>query len=381
MNNVKTLGQVFTPHHIVSTMLSLRKNDGSILEPSSGDGAFLNNLQKDAVAIEIDSRFIKDERVKNIDFFDYSTENKFDTIIGNPPYVRFQDISLETQFKLDLSIFDKRTNLYQFFIKKSIEHLTENGELIFITPKEFLKATSSIKLNQFIYENGTITDIIDLGDEKIFGKFSPNVIIFRFEKNNFSRNTNISKRFTISNGQLYFTNNIYSIKFSDLFFVKVGAVSGADRIFESEEFGNTDFICSYTNQTGKTRKMIYQKKVPYLDKFKEKLISRKIRNFREDNWWEWGRKFFDSDLPRIYVNNKTRVKKPFFTHSSKYYDGSVLAIFPKFANPNLDNIVEDLNSVNWNELGFITDGRFQFNQKSLENTLLPDIFRKYFCNI
>ena len=378
MNNIKTLGQVFTPHHIVSTMLSLRENIGSILEPSSGDGAFLNNLQKDAVAIEIDSRFTKDKRVENIDFFDYSTENKFDTIIGNPPYVRFQDISLETQFKLDLSIFDKRTNLYQFFIKKSIEHLTKNGELIFITPKEFLKATSSIKLNQFIYENGTITDIIDLGDERIFGKFSPNVIIFRFEKDNFSRTTTTSKRFTLSNGQLYFTNNNYPIKFKDLFFVKVGAVSGADKIFESDKFGNSDFVCSYTNQTGKTRKMIYQKKHQYLEKYKDKLIVRKIRNFREDNWWEWDRKFYDSELPRIYVNHKTRVKKPFFKHSSKYYDGSVLAIFPKFTNPDLDDIIENINSVNWNELGFITDGRFIFSQRSLENSILPNLFRKYF---
>jgi len=376
-NNVENLGQIFTPQHIVSTMLNLRENDGLILEPSSGDGAILRNLQKDAVGIEIDKRLVKDSRVKNIDFFDYSTEHKFDTIIGNPPYVRFQDILLETQFKLDLNIFDRRTNLYQFFIKKSIEHLNENGELIFITPKDFLKATSSVQLNKFIYENGTITDIIDFGDERIFGKYTPNVIIFRFEKNNFSRITNISKQFTFANGQLYFTNNRYPIKFNDLFFVKVGAVSGADKIFESEEFGNSDFVCSYTNQTGKTKRMIYQEKHKYLEQFKEQLISRKIRKFNENNWWEWGRKFFDSDLPRIYVNNKTRFKKPFFRNSSKYYDGSVLAIFPKFKHLNLDEVVELLNSVNWNELGFITDGRFQFSQRSLENTVLPKEFGKF----
>ena len=82
--NVKTLGQVFTPQFIVSEMLSLRKNFGSILEPSSGDGAFIKNLDQNAVGIEIDSNRYFDNRILNIDFFDYSTEKKFDTIIGNP---------------------------------------------------------------------------------------------------------------------------------------------------------------------------------------------------------------------------------------------------------------------------------------------------------
>ena len=44
MFNVETLGQVFTPQHIVSEMLMLRRNNGRILEPSCGNGAFYNNI-------------------------------------------------------------------------------------------------------------------------------------------------------------------------------------------------------------------------------------------------------------------------------------------------------------------------------------------------
>jgi adenine-specific DNA-methyltransferase len=371
--NVETFGQVFTPPHIVSEMLQLRKNRGSVLEPSSGDGAFLKNLDSKAVGIEIDPTRKLDQRVLNMDFFDYSIENKFDTIIGNPPYVRFQDIELSTKFKLDMTIFDKRTNLYLFFIHKSIQHLKEGGELIFITPKEFLKATSSVKLNEFIFENGTITDLIDYGDTPIFKGFSPNVVAWRFEKGNFSRNTNVSKKFTLSNGQLYFTNNEYSTKFSDYFFVKVGAVSGSDKIFEHED--GEDFVCSYTRKTGKTKKLIFEQKHEHLEKFKEKLIQRKIKKFDESNWWKWGRLHFQSDLPRIYVNSKTRQKNPFFLHNSKFYDGSTLAIFPKWENPDLEKTKEFLNSVDWEELGFVTDGRYIFSQRSLENSLLP-LFEK-----
>jgi adenine-specific DNA-methyltransferase len=40
-------------------------------------------------------------------------------------------------------------------------------------------------------------------------------------------------------------------------------------------------------------------------------------------------------------------------------------------------IAADLNNVNWDELGFLCDGRYLFSQKSLENCVLPDTFNKY----
>ena len=173
--NVSVLGQVFTPKRIVSDMISLIRNHGNILEPSCGNGAFFSQLDN-CTGIEIDPKVAPQDALC-MDFFDFSTENKFDTIIGNPPYVRYQDISLETKKKLDKTLFDERSNLYLFFIHKCIQHLKPKGELIFIVPRDFLKSTSSIRLNEFIYKSGTITDIIELGDEKIFTELYRN---FRF---------------------------------------------------------------------------------------------------------------------------------------------------------------------------------------------------------
>ncbi|MDR2151631.1 MAG: class I SAM-dependent methyltransferase, partial [Helicobacteraceae bacterium] len=300
MRNVESLGQVFTPQSIVADMLQLRRNFGRALEPSCGDGAFSRHLSN-CVSIEIDREWRYDNAL-NIDFFDYPLSEKFDTIIGNPPYVRYQDIPLETKRKLQSKMFDERTNLFLFFIEKSINHLNDGGELIFITPREFLKATSSAKLNRYMYDQGTITDIIDLGDRRVFEGFSPNCVIFRFEKDNFSRQTNISKRFTFNNGQLLFTDNDYSLVFSDIFFVKVGAVSGADKIFTSDRYGNADFVCSSTLKNGKTKRMIFNAYVPYLDRFKNELIARRIRSFDQSNWHQWGRLHHITDKKRIYVN-------------------------------------------------------------------------------
>ncbi len=375
MYNVSNLGQVFTPQNIVATMLQLRKNFNTILEPSCGDGAFFNNIPN-CTGIEID-KSVCPKSALNIDFFDFPLEKKFDTIIGNPPYVRYQDILPETKSKLDMNLFDERTNLYLFFIEKSIKHLKEQGELIFITPRDFLKATSAMKLNKLIFENGTITDYIELGDQKIFNGYTPNCVIWRFEKKNFSRKTNVLKEFVFNNGQLLFTDNHYPIKFKDVFFVKVGAVSGLDSVFSNDEFGNMDFVCSHTYKTGKTRRMLFNQYHQYLDKFKNELINRGIKKFDESNWWTWGRNHFISNKKRIYVNCKTRNKSPFFLHNCNNYDGSVLAIFPKNQNSDLSTLCEMLNKVNWFELGFICDGRYIFSQKSLENSILPSEF-KYF---
>ena len=389
MKNIAELGQVFTPQEIVAQMLKLSKNRDDFfkrfLEPSCGDGAFFNALPTNKIGIEIDSKVIpKNKNILNIDFFDYPLTETFDTIIGNPPYVRFQDINLKTKERLKpfSKIFDSRTNLYLFFIYKSILHLNNGGELIFITPRDFLKNTSAVKLNKFLFENGTITHFFDLGDSKIFKTAQPNCAIWRFEKDNLTHRTEDNRHFLCVNGQLFFTKRNYPVIFNDLFFVKVGAVSGADTIFENEIYGNTDFVCSKTNKTGKTKKMIYNVNIDYLKQFKTQLLNRKIKTFDESNFWQWGRDYFKSDAPRIYVNAKTRNKKPFFLHPCTAYDGSVLAIFPRFKTTpkTLQQLCDLLNAVDWQELGFQCDGRFLFSQRSLETSPLPESFHAFFKN-
>lgn len=375
--NIKDLGQVFTNRDTVDNMFLLKQNDGRVLEPSAGDGAFSNRLTGNFVAVELDGK-VCPEYALNMDFFDYSVEEKFDTIIGNPPYVKYQDIPDETKDKLPKDLFDARSNLYLFFIYKSILHLNDGGELIFIVPRDFLKATSSLRLNEFIYNNGTITDLIEIGDEIIFNGATPNTVIFRFEKDNFLRKTSDGKDFQIVNGQLLFTTNKYDVEFNNLFNVKVGGISAANKTF-THESGNKDFVCSSTVLDGKTRRMFYNTPAKELEPYKDELINRKIKKFTEDNWYMWGRNYYVSDKNRVYVNLMTRVNKPFFLSDAKAYDGAILAIFPKFETNDDDmvEIVNLLNSVNWEELGFVCDGRYLFSQRQLENTVLPDEFKKF----
>ena len=372
--DIATLGQVFTPTGIVDRMLALRRRHGRTLEPSAGDGAFSRRIPG-CVAIEFDARVAPPGALVG-DFFAYPLAERFDTIIGNPPYVRFQDIHAETKRLLDGGMFDRRSNLYLFFIEKAVRHLAPGGELIFIVPRDFIKLTAARRLNEFLYAEGTITDFIETGDTRIFSDAVPNCAIFRFEKGCFDRRMHDGRTFSLVDGQLMFLSGAYSVPLADLFQVKVGAVSGADAVFAHPR-GNAEFVCSGTIDTGATRRMFFGVKHAHLARHKERLLQRRIRQFDETNWWQWGRLHHLSEAPRIYVNQKTRRPQPFFLHPCRDYDGSILALFPRDRDMDLERAVRLLNTrVDWEELGFVCDGRFIFGQRTLQTCLLPAEFQQ-----
>lgn len=378
--DVATLGQVFTPQSIVELMLNLRQRRGRTLEPSAGDGAFSRAIPG-CVAIEFDARVAPPE-ARVMDFFAYPTDEKFACVIGNPPYVRYQDIPLSTRSLLDGTMFDGRSNLYLFFIAKAVAHLDERGELIFIVPRDFVKLTAASKLNDWLYEQGTITHWIETGDTRIFDGALPNCAIFRFVKGDFSRRTlcrsiqekNWDERAMVHiAGQLAFTHAKLTVPFSDLFEVRVGAVSGADDVFEHPD--GIEMVGSRTVDTGAPRRMLYNAMHPALKPHKQRLLQRRIRRFSESNWWSWGRGYAQRSGLRIYVNGKTRRERPFYVHDCEAYDGSVLALFPKIPGMDLQRAAQLLNdAVPWEELGFVVDGRRLFSQRTLETLILPPAF-------
>ena len=395
--DVARLGQVFTPPAIVEAMLLLVRNRGRVLEPACGDGAFLQHFPF-ALGIEIDPRHAP-AGARVMDFFALPDKESFATIIGNPPYVRYQDIPATTRRLVRRSVLDGRSNLYLFFIEKCLRHLAPGGELVFITPRDFVKATSAVPLNRLLHAAGTITDFVELGDSRLFDGATPNCAIWRFERDNFSRRTRYAaqgvadglaglarlqweeRHFVESGGHLLFTRGDYGLHLADIAFVKVGAVSGADDLYASEAYGNRNFVCSSTVSSGQTRRMLWcepgEPPPAVLVPHKERLIARRIRAFDETNWWQWGRGYHQSAQPRVYVNSKTRRGQPFFVHPCTHYDGAVLAIFPRAPAVDVQALAAALNTVDWADLSFVCDGRFLFAQRSLEQTPLPASFAAF----
>lgn len=373
-----TLGQVFTPASLVAEMLAMRQHHGRTLEPSCGSGAFAHPLHRELgenlVALELDADHATGY-AKVMDFFDYPDDERFKTIIGNPPYLRHQDIPSATRDKLAATrraMFDGRTNLYLFFIEKCVRLLDDGGELIFVVPREFRTATAARRLNRWLATQGSITHFRETGDEHLFDGASPPCCVFRFEKGRTDRRTADGRLFGEHNGQFSFLPaGQAGVPLSTLFDVAVGGITGADDLFARPD-GNLEVVCSKTGATGETRKMLdgAQAKT-LLAGDKQRLMARGVRKFSEANWSEWGRAWKASDEPRVYVNAKTRRENPFFTHDCTAYDGSVLALFPKRPGLDVAKLAAILNRVDWDAAGMTDGERFHFGQRTLMDCLLP----------
>lgn len=196
-------GQYFTPKIMADFMLRLSNipKTASVLEPSCGKGVFLNSLAeygfKNITAYEIDNSLNNPYPVHYQSFISADIKEKFDLVIGNPPYIRWKN--LEAHLKDELSnneLWGKYCNslcdyLY-IFILKSILSLRENGELIFICPEYWLNTNHAQKMRNFMLENGYVEQIISFNESKIFDKATISNIVFKYVKSK-SRSNHLIK--------------------------------------------------------------------------------------------------------------------------------------------------------------------------------------------
>ncbi|MBP3356897.1 MAG: N-6 DNA methylase [Rikenellaceae bacterium] len=194
MRNKKKYGQYFTTGSVADFMVSLisKPKNSDILEPSCGEGVFLNSLQKNSFsnihAYEIDSTLNNSfSYVRYESFVSSPVSEKFDVVIGNPPYIRWKN--LEPDLKEELqhnSLWQKYFNSlcdYLFiFVLKSIEQLREEGELIFITPEYWLNTTHSASLRNYMCQNGFFNDIYHFKEVPLFEEVASSYIIFKYTK-------------------------------------------------------------------------------------------------------------------------------------------------------------------------------------------------------
>ncbi len=193
-NTKNKYGQYFTPKAVANFMIDLADipMNAKILEPSCGEGIFLELLQQkgfnDLTAYEIDTSLAKRfSFVKYESFVTSDIKEKYDLIIGNPPYIRWKN--LENELKNELlknhlwnKYFNSLCDYLYIFILKSIELLNENGQLIFICPEYWLNTTHSISLRNYMIANGYFEEIYHFNETPIFEKVTVSIIIFKYIK-------------------------------------------------------------------------------------------------------------------------------------------------------------------------------------------------------
>jgi hypothetical protein len=163
-------------------------NIKSILEPSCGSGEYitaLNSIYPDIniTGIEynktiydaISSHFNKTNiNIINADYLQYNSSNKYDLIIGNPPYyvMKKDDVSKEYY-----KYFDGRPNIFILFIIKSLQLLNNNGILSFVLPKNFLNCLYYDKTRTYINSLFQILHIIECKNDKYIETQQETIII------------------------------------------------------------------------------------------------------------------------------------------------------------------------------------------------------------
>jgi adenine-specific DNA methylase len=160
----KENGIYYTPEVLANFLVdSLIKSDGlSVFDPAYGGGALLlaakAKMKESSYRIDNSSLFGCDKHPVNgllgslpksnlveIDFFSFSTDNKYDVVLTNPPYVR-QQIQAKEQIEAyrannpNLDGLHNRADLWAYFLVKSIDHLKKGGSLGAILPWSFIQA-------------------------------------------------------------------------------------------------------------------------------------------------------------------------------------------------------------------------------------------------
>ena len=253
----KLNGVVYTPNWIVKTILDYLEygnnniSNKKIIDPSCGDGAFLkevverfitdalnsnksiseikNLLEQNVYGIDIDKNAIELCRINltniakkygindvNWNLINNDSTNKvwisklfkkFDYVVGNPPYIRIQNLGKEKRNKIQKEwelCKSGSTDIYIAFFELGYYLLNDMGKLGYITPNTYIKTSAGKDLRQFIKNKKILKSLIDFKHHQIFENATTYSLI-----------TILSKSYRQNKFKLYYGDSTKKIKFID----------------------------------------------------------------------------------------------------------------------------------------------------------------------
>lgn len=371
--NGRQHGDVFTSPFVVSFMLDkvgytadrdLRQV--RILEPSCGDGEFVVEIarrlllsakrfhfdaneafQRNVVACDIDTEKIMRCRkriselgliedagnIQVADFLKICLE-KVDIVIGNPPYIRYENIPADIldYCRYTFQTFHYRSDLYVPFFEKSLTMLRPGGLHCFICSNRWLKNEYGKKLRQLIARKYCLKMILNLEHADAFQEevmaYPAITVIFAgksadtFDYAECRQIEILHKQRTIK--RVMPTDADWTNTFSDLplnssfmsieqqgFKIGIGVATGADAVFVSSDLpqqveeelimpgvkardlrGNSfkwkgEYLLNPYNPDGTLVDLSqYPRASAYLEKYRERLSARHIAKKSPSRWYK-----------------------------------------------------------------------------------------------
>jgi len=121
----------------------------------------------------------------------FQGENRgFDVVIGNPPYIREETISNDSEFfKHEFNyIFEGKADIYVYFIGQSLKLTKDNGFYGIIVSNKWMRAKYGSKLRLFLKNNVRFRSILDFGELPVFNGVGTFPVIIILEKDNSNPN-------------------------------------------------------------------------------------------------------------------------------------------------------------------------------------------------
>ncbi|MCF8335406.1 MAG: Eco57I restriction-modification methylase domain-containing protein, partial [Bacteroidales bacterium] len=125
--------------------------------------------------------------IKHIDSLKYKWKNEFNVIVGNPPYVKYQDLNNDNRIFLSNNwetIKNGTFNLYFAFFELGHKLLSNDGRLGYITPNNYFTSLAGLSLRQYFHKYKCLRRIIDFSHKKVFDAQTYTAITFLNRENN-----------------------------------------------------------------------------------------------------------------------------------------------------------------------------------------------------
>jgi adenine-specific DNA-methyltransferase len=205
----KARGAFFTPGGITDHIVewAIRDPAAAILEPSTGEAAFLTaavarlialgNAQPVVHGVEIHEPSAAAARM-NVsaaggraditvqDFFLVEAKPRFDAIIGNPPFIRYQDWTGEQRDRARFAALQQGVALtglassWAAFIAHSAGFLKPGGRLGMVLPAELLSVNYAASIRRFLLENFAYVELV-VFDEQVFQDAEADIVLVKAE--------------------------------------------------------------------------------------------------------------------------------------------------------------------------------------------------------
>lgn len=218
----KLRGGYYTPQNLADyvTQWVLTNNPANILEPSCGDGTFIESLHNNNCdkglrldAFELfDTEVTKSvERCKSLSFTNYeinegdflewakdklhTKQGLYDGVLGNPPFIRYQfleksfQLNTEQVFKSLGLKFTKHTNAWVPFILSCISMLRPGGRLGMVIPSEIIHVMHAQSLRTYLGQQCSKVVLIDPQEIWFEDTLQGAVIILAQKKTDISEET------------------------------------------------------------------------------------------------------------------------------------------------------------------------------------------------